>query len=85
MGQVKRPLRESFYLNLFVNAGMGRSCNSFGLTLVLTIALPSLSSMMVNPAGVQSIPKPSVPEFTLQLISSSPESNAANKTIESTI
>lgn len=41
--------------------------------------------MMVESAFAQSIPKPSVPEFNLELIVSPPESHFVNQTIELTI
>ena len=58
---------------------------SFSLVLILIIAISSLSLMMVKPAFAQSIPTPSVPEFTVTLISSSPESHFVNRTIELSI
>ena len=36
--------------------------------LILTIAISSLSLIMVKPATAQTIPKPSVPEFTLNIV-----------------
>ena len=44
---------------------MNRVSKSLALILILIIAISSLSLMMVKPASAQSIPKPSVPQFTL--------------------
>lgn len=41
---------------------------SFALILILLMALSSLSIFVVKPAFAQSIPKPSVPEFTLKFV-----------------
>jgi hypothetical protein len=62
---------------------MGSSSKSFALILILLIVVPSL--MLIKTANAQTIPKSSVPEFTVTLISSSPESHFVNKTIELSI
>jgi len=49
------------------------------------MVLSSLSMLVTNLANAQSIPKPSVPEFTAKLISSPPESQLVNRTIELSI
>ncbi len=41
------------------------------LLLTLTIVMPSLILLTIKPANAQTIPKPSVPEFTLRFIDSS--------------
>ena len=53
--------------------------------LILTIAISSLSLLTVKPASAQSIPKPSVPEFSVTIISSPADSHFVNKTLELTI
>ena len=48
---------------------MGRISKSFVLILILIMIISGLSVMIVKPANAQSIPKPSVPEFTLSILS----------------
>lgn len=60
---------------------MGSISKAFSLLLVVLLAASIL--IMVNPALAQSILKPSVPEFTVKLISSLPEANKSK--IELTI
>ena len=50
---------------------MGSISKSFALILILIIAISSLSLLMVKPASAQSIPKPSVPEFTVKYVDNS--------------
>src|SRR5208283_2850842 len=69
---------------------MGSISKGFALFFILIMAISGLSLMMAKPAFAQTptpstIPKPSVPEFTVTLISSSPESHFVNKTIELSI
>jgi hypothetical protein len=47
---------------------MGRTNKGFSLLIVVILAVSSL--MMVESANAQSIPKPSVPEFTIEIVSS---------------
>ena len=46
---------------------MGSSGKSFALTLVLIMAISSLSLMIIKPAFAQTF-TPSVPQFTVQLV-----------------
>ena len=46
---------------------MHRTTKSFALILILIVAISSLSLLMVESVSAQSIPKPSVPEFTVTL------------------
>lgn len=62
---------------------MGRISKSYFSILLLMIALSSLT--LVGTANAQSITKPSVPEFTVKLISPPPESQQVNRTIELSI
>jgi hypothetical protein len=62
---------------------MGSTSKGFSLLLVIVLAVSSL--IIVESAFAQSIPKPSVPEFTAKLISSPPESQPVNRTIELSI
>ena len=48
---------------------MGRISKSFTLILTLIMVLSSLTLQIVKPAFAQSIPKPSVPEFTIETVS----------------
>ena len=50
---------------------MGRLSKSFALLLVLIMALSSLGLLIIKPACAQSIPQPSVPEFTLKVVQDS--------------
>ena len=47
---------------------MGSSGKSFALILILIMAISSLSLLVLKPANAQIIPKPSVPEFTVQFV-----------------
>jgi hypothetical protein len=47
---------------------MGSIGKSFTLILILIIAISSLSLIIVKPASAQSIPNPSVPEFSVQYV-----------------
>jgi hypothetical protein len=58
---------------------------SKALSLLIVAALVASSIIIVESAFAQSIPKPSVPEFTAKLISSPSESLSVNKTIELSI
>jgi hypothetical protein len=46
---------------------MGSSGKSFALILILIMAISSLSLFMVKPVNAQTIPTPSVPEFTVKV------------------
>ncbi len=61
---------------------MGRFRNIFTLLLVLTLGFSTL--IAIEFAHAQSIPTPSIPEFTVKIISST-DSHFANKTIELSI
>jgi hypothetical protein len=50
---------------------MGKIGKTFALLLTLIIATSCLTILMVKPANAQTVPKPSVPEFTLKFINSS--------------
>ena len=53
-----------------------------GLSLLLVVILVGSSLIMVESASAQSIPKPSIPEFTVNLIDSSydiPPSSSVDK------
>jgi hypothetical protein len=50
---------------------MGNICKIFAVVLTLTIIMSGLILLTVEPANAQSIPKPSVPEFTLRVVRSS--------------
>jgi len=58
---------------------------SKSLALILSGAIVTLCLITVQPANAQSIPKPSVPEFTAKPIFSPPENQSVNKTIELSI
>src|SRR5208283_4034825 len=82
---VKKYLQELFYRQPSLRISMSGISKSFSLLLIVLLAVSSL--IMAKPAFAQTptpstIPKPSVPEFTITLISSSPESHFVNKTIE---
>ncbi len=62
---------------------MGRVSKGFSLLLVIVLAVSSL--IMIEFVFAQSIPEPSVPEFTAKLISSPSESQLVNRTIELSI
>jgi hypothetical protein len=47
---------------------MGRIGKTLALILTLIIAMSCLTLLTINPTNAQTIPKPSVPEFSLQLI-----------------
>ena len=46
---------------------MGKIGKTFALFLILIMTISSLSLLMVKPASAQTIPTPSVPEFTIEL------------------
>jgi hypothetical protein len=50
---------------------MSRISKSFALFFTIIIAISSLSLMMIKPAGAQSIPTPSVPQFTVKFVNAS--------------
>lgn len=50
---------------------MGRIGKTFALILTVTIVISCLTLLTVNPANAESIPKPSVPEFTLKYVDKS--------------
>jgi hypothetical protein len=50
---------------------MGTLSKCFAVFLTLTIAMSCLSLFVVKPANAQTIPKPSVPEFTVQYVDNS--------------
>jgi hypothetical protein len=45
---------------------MGKISKTFALLLTITIAMSSLTLLTVKPANAQSIPKPSIPQFTVK-------------------
>jgi hypothetical protein len=45
---------------------MGKIGKTSALFLILIVAMSSLTLLMVRPSAAQTIPKPSVPEFTIQ-------------------
>ncbi|MGD6851400.1 MAG: hypothetical protein ACQCN6_04985 [Candidatus Bathyarchaeia archaeon] len=45
---------------------MGKTSKTFALLLTITIVMACLTTLTVKPANAQSIPKPSVPEFTIK-------------------
>jgi hypothetical protein len=47
---------------------MSRISKTFALLLSLLIAMSCVTLLMVNPANAQTIPKPSVPEFSLKVV-----------------
>jgi hypothetical protein len=49
---------------------MGKTNKTLAIFLTLIIAMSCLTLLIVKPANAQSIPKPSVPEFTLQVVKS---------------
>ena len=46
---------------------MGRISKGWALSLILVMAISSLTLLAVKPANAQNIPTPSVPEFTIEL------------------
>jgi hypothetical protein len=62
---------------------MGNIGKKFSLLLFVILAASNL--MMIESAFAQSNSKPSIPEFTAKLISSPPESQSVNRTIELSI
>jgi hypothetical protein len=50
---------------------MGSSGKSFAVILILIIAISTLSLMVIKPANAQTIPTPSVPEFTVKFVDAS--------------
>ena len=46
---------------------MGKIGKTFAIFLTLIVAMSCLTLLTVKPVNAQSIPKPSVPEFTLQI------------------
>lgn len=47
---------------------MGSISKSFALILILIVVIASLSLIMIKPASAQTVPKPSVPEFTAKYV-----------------
>ena len=47
---------------------MGNMGKGLALALVLVMAISSLSLMIIKPAFAQSVPTPSVPEFTVRFV-----------------
>jgi hypothetical protein len=68
---VKKSLQEPFYHQPALRLGMGKVGKSFALILILTVAISSLSLLIVKPACAQSIPTPSVPQFTVKFVNDS--------------
>jgi hypothetical protein len=66
-----RLMDKSFIEIGFLEDSMGSIGKCFALALILTVAISGLSPLMLKAANAQSIPKPSVPEFTLRYIKSS--------------
>ncbi len=64
---VKKSLQELFYPQPFLRLSMGGISKSFSLILIVLLAASSL--IMAKPACAQSIPIPSVPQFTVQIVS----------------
>lgn len=58
----------SFIDYSFFILSMGSICKSFALALILIMTISSLSLLIIKPANAQSIPKPSVPDFTVKFI-----------------
>jgi hypothetical protein len=50
---------------------MGKTSKAFALILTILIVMSCLTILTVKPANAQSIPKPSVPEFTLNIVDGS--------------
>jgi hypothetical protein len=69
LNPVKKVLQEVFYPQPIFKISMGRSSKGFSLLLAVILAVSSL--IMVESASAQSIPKPSVPEFTVKLVDNS--------------
>ena len=73
---------------------MGRISKSFAVLFILIMAISSPSLIMIKPTSAQTIPKPSVPEFTVAYVDHSydvpPKTTSSfnpynNKTTENTI
>lgn len=56
---------------MYLKLSMGKIGKTFTLLLTLIIAMSCLTLLNVNPANAQTIPKPSVPEFTVEVRDSS--------------
>jgi hypothetical protein len=73
-GTLTNPCQGSFtnslYLKLIASFIMGCLGKGLALVLILTMTISSLSLLTVKPANAQTIPKPSVPQFTIETISS---------------
>ncbi|NLB74842.1 MAG: hypothetical protein GX799_00020 [Crenarchaeota archaeon] len=52
---------------------MSKIGKTFALLLTLTVAMSCLTLLTVKPTNAQTIPKPSIPEFTLQFVDNSYE------------
>lgn len=50
---------------------MGKICKTIALFLILIFAMSSLTLLTVKPANAQTIPTPSIPEFTIKFVNSS--------------
>ncbi len=81
----QEALQKAFIADFLPLLSMGSFRKRLAIVLVLIVAISCLSLLMVKPTSAQAIPKLSVPEFTINLITSSLENNPANKTIELTI
>jgi hypothetical protein len=59
------------YFTIAAWASMRTNSKTSALALILFIALPSLMILALEPAAAQTIPPPSVPQFTVQFVNSS--------------
>jgi hypothetical protein len=59
---------------------MGRTSKIFALFLTLTIVISCLALLMVKPANAQTIPKPTLPQFTVRLVDHSYDRPATTPT-----
>ncbi len=59
---------------------MDRTNKSFAVLFILIMAISSLSVIMIEPAFAQSIPKPSVPQFSIQVVDHSYDIPTTNTT-----
>ena len=66
---------------LLVDESMGSLSKNFALILILIIAISSLSLLMVKPAIAQSIPEPTVPQFTVNWVNTSSDNESIVITI----
>ncbi len=64
-------MEKNFIVNRPLRLSMGSISKSFALVLILVLTISSLTLMMIKPASAQSIPKPSVPTFTLSFVNNS--------------